>query len=189
MGLQLSISAKEEKKSIFLFECTGSYSFDNKGGYGGLNPKVTDAVEAYVEVQTPSMNDGDELIKINLYPNFPTSTEVGFEILPTQLGMKNEIESGRYKFKYTVVTQDKNGVKTTKTAYFVLFCMNSVTCCIDKRIKEIRAGGSNDPKQKLLIELSNLLESVKYQIDCGNLGTANEDVDYLKSQCKCCGCS
>jgi hypothetical protein len=189
-NLILQISVTEEKNSIIFYDCTGPHSYDNKNGYGHPNPKIEDVVEAYLEVKRPGWVEGQEPIKIVLYPSVPNLTGFGFELTPSMLGSSNnDVESGQYKFKYVVVTVDKNGLRLTHTAYVTLFCMNAVTCCIDKRIKEIRAGGHNDPKQQLIIELSNLLEAVKYQIDCENFGIANEDVEYLKSQCKCCGCS
>lgn len=188
MSLQLKISATEQKNSIILYECTGNYSINNKGGYGLPNPKIEDVSEAYFEVKTPSFIDGGDPIVINAYPSFPTNEERGYEVLPQAFGMK-EIESGEYKIKYIVVYKDKNGSSFTKTAFYTLFCLNSVTCCVDKMVKGIRAGGFNDPKQQLTIELSNLLTSIKYQVDCGNTGIANSDLEYLKEQCKCCNCS
>ena len=186
----LSISVTEEKNSIIFYDCTGSYKYDNTNGYGIPNFKIEDAVEAYLEIKNPTWKEGQEPIKIDLFPNFPSIDKYGFELLPSKLGgTNNEVESGQYKFKYVVVMQDKLGIKHTFSAYVTLFCINSVTCCIDKRMKEVRSGGANDPKQQLIIELSTLLESTNYQVECENYETANEMVEYLKANCKCCGCS
>lgn len=191
MSIVLQISVTEEKNSIIFYDCTGPFSFqDNKGGFGIPNQKITDVVDAYIEIKRPDWQEGQEPIKITVYPDLPNLTKSGYELTPSMLGSNNgEVESGQYKLKYVVITEDKNGGRLTHTAYVTLFCMNSVTCCIDKRMKEVRSGGYKDPRQQLIIELSNLLESVNYQVKCGNLGIANEDVEYLKSQCKCCGCS
>lgn len=186
----LSISVTEEKKSIVFYDCTGSYRYDNLNGYGTPNFKVENAVEAYLEIKNPTWKEGQEPIKIDLFPDFPTVDKFGFELTPSKLGgTNNEVESGQYKIKYVVVMEDSKGSRFTFTAYVTLFCIKSVTCCIDKRVKEIRANGFNDPKQQLIIELSTLLESVNYQVECENYETANEMVEYLKTHCKCCGCS
>lgn len=189
MSLQLQISAVEEGNSIIVYDCTGNYSHSNTGGYGGLNPKRDDVVEMYFDIKTPTWKEGQDPIRINVYPDLPNKEEFGYEILPSFLQMGDEIESGQYIIKATLVTEDKNGSKTTKTAVMVLFCVKSITCCVDKKVKDVRAGQFNDPKQQLIIELSNLLESLNYQVKCGNYGIANKDLEYLKSHCKCCGCS
>lgn len=183
-----TISATEEKNSIIVYDCTGAFSYANKGGYGLPNAKLEDFFEAYFEVKPPSWKEGQDPIKVDVYPSFPSTDEFGFEVLPHMLNMK-EIESGEYKIKYITKYKDKKGATFTQSAMLTLFCMNSITCCIDKKQKQVRAGGFGDPRQKLIIELSNLLQSVNYQIDCGNYGIANEDLEYLKAQCNCCGCS
>lgn len=187
MSFKLSISATEEKNSIYLYDCTGNYNPATKNGYGIPNVKIEDVTEAFFEIKTPNFTTGDNPIIIDVFPDMPNKEGIPYEVLPYSLNMQ-EIESGEYKIKYTIVVKDKNGTHTY-TAFYALFCVKSVTCCIDKKAKEIRSGGSKDEKQKLIIELSNLLQSVKYQIDCGNYDTANEDTEYLKTQCKCCGCS
>lgn len=188
MSLSLNISASEEKNSLIIYDCTGNYSVDNKTGYGVPNLKIEDVMDAFFEIKGPNWQPGQDPIKITVYPDLPNKEGLGYEVLPSALGNPTEIESGKYEIKYTVIFKDKKGTQITKTAFYTIVCIKSVTCCIDKRMKEVNRFGANDPKQQKIIELSNLLESVCYQIECGNFGTANQDIEYLKSQCKCCGC-
>ena len=120
--------------------------------------------------------------------NAAKDTLISFEILPSMLAME-EIESGEYKIKYITVYKDKKGGEYTKKATYSLFCTKSMICCVDKMVKNIRSGGFKDPKQQLIIELSNLLQGVLYQVECGNYGLANKDSEYIKAHCKCCGCN
>lgn len=188
MGLELKISATEEKNSIYLYDCTGNYSFENKGGWGIQNSKIESVIEAFYEVRPPGLKKSDPPVLITVFPNIPNKEGNPYEVLPHVFG-KNEIESGEYKIKLTTVTEDKVNGKKTHTAFYSLFCLKSVTCCIDKKMMQVRSGGFKDEKQKLILELSSLLTAVTYQVDCGNYDTASEDTEYLKAQCSCCGCS
>jgi hypothetical protein len=108
--------------------------------------------------------------------------------LPQEFGLR-EIESGEWKFRLTVTFENKNGSKTIKVAYCSSVFINAVTCCLDKNMPSINANAYKDEKQKLKIELSNLLESANKNIRCGLNGEANKIIEYLKAQCKCCNCS
>lgn len=190
MGLELSISATEEINSFIIHDCTGKYTPDNEGGYGLPNVRIEDATDAFFEIRTPSLKESDEAIKIVVYPDLPSLDVSAYEILPSMLNFTNdEIESGEYKIKYTVLTTDKLGVNRTNVAYLTKVFTKTIECCIDKMTaNKLTKGVFKDEKQKLVIELSNLLEDVKKQIDCELTKKANETIEYLKSQCKCCDC-
>jgi len=186
MSLKLSISATELKSSFLINDCTGTYAFDNKCGFGIPNLRIEDIIESNLEIQPPS-SASEYPISINVYPDFPNKEGDSYEVLPYMVGMQ-EIESGEWKFKLVVVF-NKGGVKTTKTAYLTKVFVKTVECCIDKLTSgKLKVNAINDDKQKLILELSNLLEDVNYQIECGLNETANKNIEYLKSHCQCCGC-
>lgn len=188
MGVQLNISIQEERNSIIVNECTGFYSIKNIGGFGTINEKIEDITDAFIEIQPPSATSKYPF-KVKTFPNFPNKELISYEILPVDVNAQ-EIESGEWKFKYTVeFTDPKTGKVTTRTAYEAAVLTKNVECCIDKMTSgKLRIDALNDPKQKLIIELSNMLEGVKQLIECGQYGKANETIEYLKSHCKCCGC-
>lgn len=188
MAVHLNISIQEEKNSIIVNDCTGTFSIKNTGGYGTQNLRIEDITDAYIEVQPPSATEKYPF-KVVTFPEFPDKDFPAYEIMPNDVGAE-EIESGEWKFKMTVVfTDPKTGASSTKTAYATEVLTKNVECCIDKMTSgKLRINASNDPKQKLIIELSNLLEDVKKLIGCGQYGKANEVIEYLKSHCKCCGC-
>lgn len=183
MSLQLKISVEECVNSFIVNDCTGAYSYDNKGGYGPLNKEISAITEAYLEFWGPS--DTEYSNKLNVLGELPNKDGFGVEILPYMVGNQDGIESGKWKIKYTEVYASGT-YATTETVVFT----KNIECCIDK----LTANGLNgdvfkDEKQKLIIELSNLLESVIKQKECGLYDTANKNIDYLKSHCKCCGCN
>lgn len=187
MSIESKISVKEKSNSILITDCTGTFNPSNKGGYGTQNFTKSQITDAFIEVQKPSHTE-EYPVKINTYPNFPKSVDE-FEILPYMIDGDTEIESGKWKFKQTVIFTDSKGKKTTSTAYEVVVFTKNVACCIDKMTAgKLKYDGLNDKKQILIRELSNLLEDVEKQIKCGLYDKANDTINYLKSQCECCGC-
>ena len=186
MAVRLKISAEELNNSVIINDCTGTYGPNNKSGYGVYNDKIEDITDAFIEVQPPSSNEPYPF-KIKTHPDFPNKEGFSFELLPYQFNMK-VIESGEWKFKMTVVFVNKNGT-FTRTAFATEVFTADVECCIDKMTSgQLKPGALNDPKQRLIIELSNMLESMKKQIEQGLHGKANETIELLKGHCQCCGC-
>lgn len=185
MSLSINISASEEKNSLNVFDCTGLYSPNNKGGYGVYNPQIKDVETAVLEITKASTG---EKFTVDVFPYLPTTTDVGFEVLPHQLGSSNgEIESDVYSIKMTVT----GTYKGKSFSYFGIIkkvLTKSVECCVDKWTKLIDKNVFKDDKQKKAIELNNLLESLCYQIDCELYDEASKTIEYLKVQCQCCGC-
>jgi hypothetical protein len=189
MSLSLKISTSEHKNSFVVFDCTGNFSSSNTGGYGVKNPKITNVEEAFLDIYTPKQPFPSGIpFRINVFPDMPNDTEFGYEINPSDIGQENEIESGKYTIVFTVKGVYKNGVSFSRSTTYTTVFVNSITCCVDKEMKHVNKDAHKDEKQKKIIELNNLLQSVQNQIDCELFDTAAETIEYLKEQCKCCGC-
>jgi hypothetical protein len=188
MGLEIKIDAQEKKDYFLVFDCTGSYSSENKGGYGGANQKITDVLKATLFVQGPS--DTEEYPhEIDITGALPNKEDIGFQVLPILIGQtNNEIESGKYKLR--VVYEVRTNIGNTQLYYgaTVVVFVNNITCCIDKHGNDINENLFSDPKQKKIAELNLLLKGVNKQIDNGLYDKANETIDYMKLQCKCSEC-
>lgn len=186
----MKISVTETLEAIIFEDCTGTYSGDNKGGYGIPNLDLANMTDSYIEVQSPSSTEKYPF-KIQTFPNYPAKDAFAYEILPYMIGQSNnEFESGEWKFRQTVVFTAKNGKVDTKTALVTQILTKAVECCIYKATQGKLTDGEifTDPKKKLVIELSNLLQSALRNKNCGNTEEAKKTIDYLKAHCNCCGC-
>lgn len=189
MALTLQISATELKNSFVVYDCTGKFSSSNPGGYGVHNPDINHVQDAYLLIWSPNLPKGADPYKVKVYPDMPNKENLGYEVLPYMIGQqKNELESGKYKIKFVESGIDKSGVPFEKSALFVIVFVNNITCCIDKLIPKIGPDPFKDERQKKIIELSNLLESVCQQIKNELYDKADENIEYMKGQCKCSGC-
>lgn len=186
----MKISVTETLEALFLQDCTGLFSGENKGGYGIPNERLEDMTDSYIDVQPPSATTKYPF-RINTFKDgYPAKDAFGYEILPYMVGStNNEFESGEWKFKQTVVFTKGTKV-TTKTAYLSEILIKSIECCVDKATKGKLQGGDifSDPKKKLVIELSNLLEDSLRNKKCGQTESAKKTIDLLKEHCNCCGC-
>lgn len=186
MSLEINISAEEQEDSILVFDCTGSFSGDNKGGYSGSNPQISDIILSTLFIQTP--NDTKEYPwEIDVTGGLPNKTEIGFEVFPNMMG-QTEVDSGQYRFKLVHDIQLKNGTVIKEIGYFTDVFIKNISCCIDKNSPNVDQNISTDPRQKLTIELNLLLGGVIAMIDRGFYEKANTTIDYLKLQCKCSSC-
>lgn len=186
MSIEVKISAEEKDSLILIKDCTGSFSPSNTGGYGTQTFTKDQVTDSFLEIEPPSSKEPYPF-KIQTYPGFPNSLNE-LKVYPSSIGAE-EIESGKWKFKLTVVFTDKKGKETTVTANEVKVFIKNVSCCIDKMTaNKLKPNALSDPKQRLVFELSNMLEGVKRQMKCGLYDKANETIEYLKSQCECCGC-
>lgn len=188
MSLEVKISLDEKTNSFVIFNCTGNYSGDNKGGYGPPNYKASDIQESYLEIQPPSATT-EYPYKIDTTGDLPNSEGLGFEVQPSEVGQNNdEMESGLWKFKYTEVFTLKSGGTKTKVAYLSEVLTKSLECCISKHTGKLDKNAFKDPRQRTAIELSTLFQDVIYQIKAGRFDHANSTIEYLKSKCQCQGC-
>jgi hypothetical protein len=188
MSLVIKLSAEEAKNSFVIYDCTGKYSSSNEGGYDYKNPRVSDIQEAYLEIKSPSSKTP---VIVNVLNKLPNENGDGFEIMPYMVSLGQavpEIESGKWEIKAIFKGVDKKGADFVATGYLTKVFVNSITCCIDRHMKIVGKDAFKDEKQKKVLELSNLLETVNYQINCELYNEANTVIEYLKAQCKCCGC-
>jgi hypothetical protein len=186
-SLNIQIKTEEELSSFLVYECTGKYSSENTGGFGGSNHRANQITKSTLYIKGP--NDDDYKHVIDVTGTLPNNNNIAYQVLPTQIGQQDELESGQYKFKLEHVIKTTDGPEVTETGYGVDVFIKNIVCCIDK-LGPIDAGKDafKDLKQKKILELNNLIESVNYQIEKGLYDAANKTIDYLKSQCKCNGC-
>lgn len=186
MGLQIKIKSYEEtKKEFFISDCTGSYSGDNKTGFGGPNESSAKILSSTLEIQGP--NDEDYAHVIDVTGALPNKDNLPVEIIPSQVGQEGFIESGQYKFKLTHIFSGKNDREVKKTGYGSNVFIKDIECCVDKLAFD-PFKKFDDLKQKKILELKSLYQGVLCQIESGHYDTANTTIDYLKAQCKCNGC-
>lgn len=186
MGLNVKISAQEQENSFYVYDCTGNYSSENKGGYGVQNPKMQDVIESFLYIQGPS--DKEEYPwKIDVTGSLPNDDGIAYEVVPVEIG-QTELESGKYKMKLVHFIKDRFGVIKDRTGYGVEVFINNIACCVDSKMPGVDQNAATDPNQKLVIELNAMLVGVKAQISEGLYDKANQTIDYMKQQCKCSGC-
>lgn len=185
MSLSIGIKVSEEENSFIVRECTGQFSYSNKGGYGVSNPAIKDVSKAWLEVTKRATG---EKYTIDTYPYLPNIDNTGFEVLPVKVGsMNGGLDSGVYDIVYYVSGTHKGKEFKAFTVATKVFT-KQVECCVDKHAKTINKDAFKDPKQKEAILMNNLLESLCYQIDCELFDAANDTIEDLKLRCQCCGC-
>jgi hypothetical protein len=189
MGLKLSISAEEEKNSFIVYDCTGRYSYDNKGGWGAPNAEIKKITSAVIYVTPPNLSPSVLPYSIDVTGNFPNTEGNGMEILPYQVGQaNNKLISGKYLIKLEVKGTDVKGVEYTTSAILSEIFIKSVSCCIDKLQKTVNRDAYKDKKQMGAIDLNLLLMSAEWAIGCKLQEQAVETIEFLNSQCTCVDC-
>jgi len=188
MALQTKIKVEELENSFLVYDCTGMYTGDNKGGYGGPNPRMDKVVANILEIEPPN-SKMPYPISLDVLAYLPNKEGVAMEIYPSQVGQNGtKMESGKYKFRYITTTENSSGTQTTVTAYYTDVFVNDITCCIDNLSPILDGNISKDPRQKITAELSLILDGINNLIAHGNYDKADETIDYVKSQCKCQSC-
>jgi hypothetical protein len=188
VSLRPKISAEERENTFVIYDCTGEFSGDNKGGYGGPNPLMSSVTAAKLEIEPP-LSKTAYPVTLNMFGILPNKDGIGVEIYPSQLNLSvNYIPSGKYKFRYTITVTGKGGVPQTITCYLVEVFVNAVTCCIDALQPKLTENPFKDPRQVKIVELSNLLENANWLIDSGKYDKAESVIEYLNTQCQCQNC-
>lgn len=178
MGLILKISVEEQENSFYVYECTKNY--------GPTTLKSSDIINSFLFVQTPE-DTSEYPWKIDVFGSLPNTDNIAYEVLPSQIGLNNELSSGLYKIKLVHQFSGKNGGTVTKTAFTTEVFYNNIACCIDKKIPNVDQN-VNSEENKMIIDLSNMLVGVKEQARQGFFEKANKTIEYMKLQCKCSGC-
>lgn len=188
MSLIVKISAIEEKDRIVLYECTGKYSGDNKGGWGKPNVELTHVQFAQLEVYPPNVTVP---IIVPVFPNLPTDdTDLGYE-LPIDLFSMKKVESGVWKFVLKVKGVDSKAVPFEKSGEVKEVFTKSAECCVDiMRRKTLNAyvnASTKDEKREAARELSVILDDALFAKCCGNYDVAQRLLKFINLQCECCG--
>lgn len=177
MAVELKIGIEENCDSLFVFDQTGSYDLKcNKTGWGSPNQKVTDATGAVLRIYPPNTEDP---IIIDVYPDFPNNSMVGYEILPEDLGMEKFV-SGIWRFDYVV---------TTNAGDLIIACykqfVEDIKCCLEG--KRISVDTSNF-ESKEVIQSNNmfaLFESSKANACEGKIAESEKIMSLLYNKCNC----
>ncbi len=186
-NVQIEIKVEEQEFSLYLSDVTGNYTGNNTGGYGTPNYRTTQIAESYIEVQGPSDKEAYPH-KIDVTGVLPNADCTPYEILPSQIGQGDAIESGTYKFKLTHIFNKTTGGTDTKVGYYTMVAVNNISCCIDSKAPKASVLDPKDPRRMKYNELNNLLEAALYACSKGFYDEANKTIEYLKSQCICNGC-
>jgi len=186
-SLFLKISAKETPKSILVSELTGAYSSQNTGGYGVQTVTITQVTKSYLNITR-----GKESFYVDLKPlGFPTTDDCMIaEILPSQVGSKGCIKSGKYVIEYVVEGVNGSGQPFKYATKYVLLATDCVAECVDK----LNRNTVNVPVDKFMkddrkttsIEMGILMENVLWAKCCGLIDYADEIIQYIYSKgCSC----
>ena len=181
MALQNGLCVESSKDSIFLFDNTGVFDVDNNPeGYGAPNALVTDFDQAVVEITPP---DVETPIIIDVFPVLPNINDVGFEVLPVDVGLET-IVSGKWLFKYIItdVDTDPDTIVSIENCE-ILF--DEVKCCVRKFAAQLDTDDFKSEATQRALDFELLLENAQWAACCGQLIQAERIVKYLDSQCKC----
>lgn len=182
MSLKTRLNVEFGLSAIVVYDTTCKYdSCSNTGGWGTPNEETTAATNAVVEITIPDVLTP---VTIDLYPHFPNSTGLGFEIDLADLGV-TEIVPGEWLFNYKV-SFDGGATYTTKECWFLNTC--PIDRCIASRVLKTDTCGCSD-YDDLTFKLRNLLQGAK-EIHCtGDYTKAHKIATYVYSTCNCdCGC-
>lgn len=185
--LVAKIKVEEQDRSMLVYDCTGKYSPDNKGGFSGPNPTIERVKSAYLHICPPGQ--AEYIHKLDVSAFLPNKDGIPMEVYPSQVGQSGpSFESGKYKFKYEITVSPQSGPDQTTNAYFTSVFTSQVECCVDEQAPSIDINKMKDPRQQKIVELSNLLESTMVLIDNGDYDKADKNIKYIKSYCNCPNC-
>ena len=188
MSLIIKISAIEESDKVVVYDCTGKYSADNRGGWGKPNVELSMVQSAQIEVYPPNVSTP---IIVPVFPDLPTDeTDLGYE-LPIDLFSMKTVESGVWKFVLRVKGVDSKSVPFEHFGDVREIFTKSAECCVDKLMRKTISSCGNvfmkDEERKSVSELRNILDIALYSKDkCGNYDAAQRLLKFINLQCECC---
>jgi hypothetical protein len=181
VNLDFSITQSCNCKTLTFKELTGAYdAITNVTGWGAPNEATSDAISAYVNIETPT---GSSIIfALDDFPTSDTCT-VTADITGTAgngIGLNSNFPSGLYEFQYVVIT----GTTTyTRTRQMYLYC--TLKCCVDKLFANINFEDCecNDPQiDEALLALA-LLRGLAYHVSVANYTEADAIKTKLTNLC------
>ena len=175
---KLKLSVDAGKDVLYVFDKTGAYSSQNTAGWGLPNDLISDVSTAVVRVFQPL---SDTYLTVNVFPSLPNSTNVGFEIIPSDLGLTSFLP-GIYKFQYYIVFS--SGKIASQTKYF--FYHTPLSCCIGSKKSKLSLSDASSKESLEVLELETLLENAIWASCSGDIATTQEISDYILTKCSCC---
>lgn len=181
MALELCLRVESDKDSIFVFDQTGVFdAIDNLTGWGTPNTEIADIDRATVAVTVP---DNDTPFVIDVYPTLPNVTDIGFEILPDDLGL-TELTSGIYKFEFCVFDDDVQSDPIACVTNCELLT-GVARCCVDKLMTAVDIDNLTHENTEKALDLQLLLIAAEKNACCGNVDKADRIIRYINAQCLC----
>ena len=181
MSVKLKIRVEENSDSIYLFDVTGKYSDKcNKTGWGNPNVLVATATSAELQIYPPKSTAP---IIINVMPDFPVDNNIGYELLPVDLGM-TKFESGLWRFDYFVRIFTSAGETFLAVSCTKLFTKD-IKCCTDKGTMEVTIENFESKEVLKSNGLQSLFTQAVRAACLGKVKEAQKIIDYLYSKCKC----
>lgn len=180
-GVKPKIRIEENKDSIYLFDMTGKFAEKcNKEGWGTPNQLLNTATAAEFQIYPPKATAP---IIVNVFPDFPTDLNMGYELVPQDLG-RTKFESGLWRFDFFVRIFNSLGETLLPVSCTMLFTKD-VKCCIDKSSIEVNI---DNYESKEVAESNALQHLFSAAVDAACLGKVKEVekiIDHLYSKCKC----
>jgi hypothetical protein len=182
MAVELNIYVQENCDSLYVFDQTGKYDKKcNKTGWGSPNKyKLLDAISAEIHIYPPG---SEEPIVIDVYPDFPVDNNVGYEILPEDLGLE-KFKSGIWRFDYQVRVS-KNGVEELLFTSCSKFLKNDLKCCLDSKKMKVDTSNFDSPEVKKSNDICALFKSAEYNARHGKLDETEKIIEVLYVKCNC----
>lgn len=175
---QIKIKVESASNSFKLFDVTGSFSSLNPNGWGLPNDVIASAQGAVLRITFP--NTTAPKPDISVFPDLPNVTNVGFEVVPTDLGLES-FPPGIYKFEYRVVFADK-----TLSQVSYVFHYEPLECCISKKKIKLSLTDASSDESRNVQEMEMLLENAIWAACSGDMDSAIEITELIWTRCGCC---
>jgi len=178
MAIKLNFNVEPGKDFFHVFDRTGKYGKKNKCGWGKPNTKLEEVKGAILKIFLPGK---ETYSSVNVFPYIPNDSCVGYEILPSHLGLET-FPPGVYNFSLEIELH--TGVIIAEDCF--IFYYEPLECCISKKRMQTNLTDVTSDKAKKVIELDNLLKNAKRCACSGKKDCAQEISDYIWTNCGCC---
>ena len=177
MAVELKIKVRENCDSLYLFDITGKFDLKcNKTGWCAPNEEIDDVTAAEFQIYPPNTTTA---IIVDVFPDLPSFDDLGFEILPVDLGME-VFKSGIWRFDYFVRI---NGVLFTVSCSKLL--VEDLRCCLSKEKVPITVDNFESKEVAKSNDLNALFEAALCNSKEGLTAKAQKIIDFLYNQCNC----
>ena len=206
MALQISISVRgsTDGLGVVFTDSTGLYSSTNLGGYGTINPDVSDVTAYSVDFTIPDsttyqLSNPPTIITIDLFAlGFPTISTITIPNTAFGLASTATLPDGIWNADATATGTTVDGAfSSTTDADFALYY--NARCCSDGKIAEHATCTCTkfDATDVKIIKMDMALDVVDYLVECGQIAKAGNVIAFAKQTCAqiencdsgCAGCS